>query len=329
MQWLVPVFLDFLGISIEGGFNRLSAPDWEGDYEESASLRILGWELAWRIFATAPWQGVGPGEFAGAAFANGLPSALAARDIWTSPHNLVLQLLAETGLVGTTLALAGLGLWLRSSAPSFCRAPTVAGWWILACVAIEFAHALLEYPFWYAHFLAMTALILGIGAGDSIALSPAAIRALFASSAIAGAAMLGTSLRDYFRFELVSPIYAGRSLAPDREFESSLQTLADLNTGLLAPRAELWLFLSLPVDDIGLPEKLAMGNRVMRTWPLREVVLRQCVLLALAGRESEARTLLKQARLTFSNRERMIRDIVSSAPEKARKTLDSVPGSPR
>jgi hypothetical protein len=329
MQWLVPVFLNFLGISIEGGFNRLSAPDWEGDHEESASLRLLGWELALRIFATAPWQGVGPGEFAGAAFANGLPSALAARDIWTSPHNLVLQLLAETGLVGTALALAGLGLWVRSSAPAFYRAPTAAAWWILACVAIEIVHALLEYPFWYAHFLAMTALILGIGAGDSIALPPAAIRALFASSAIAGVAMLGTSLRDYFRFELVSPIYAGRSLAPDREFESGLHTLAGLNTGLLAPRAELWLFLSMPVDEIGLPEKLAMGDRVMRTWPLREVVLRQCVLLALAGREAEARTLLRQARLTFSNREKMIRDIVSSAPEKARKVLDPSPQSPR
>jgi ATP-dependent protease HslVU (ClpYQ) peptidase subunit len=85
----------------------------------------------------------------------------------------------------------------------------------------------------------------------------------------------------------------------------------------------------MPVDETHLPEKLAIGNRVMRTWPLREVVLRQCVLLALAGRDAEARALLEQARRTFPNWERMIRDIVRSAPEKARKTLDSAPETPR
>ncbi len=199
--------------------------------------------------------------------------------------------------------------------------------WIIACVSIEATHSLLEYPFWYAHFLGLTALLLGIGTKGSFTVSPTAIRALFACSALAGAVMLGFTLRDYFRFELVSAMFAGRSLAPEDEFESGLKTLGGLKAGPLAPRAELWHFLALPADESGLPEKLAMGNRVMRTWPIREVVLRQCILLALAGREKESRLLLEQARHTFTNRERMIRDYVGSAPEKARRVLAPVLGS--
>lgn len=322
MQWMVPALFQYIGFSIESGFLRPTSEDWEGSYDESTSLRILGWDLAVRIIATAPWQGVGPGEFAGAAFSYGLPGALAAREIWTSPHNLVLQLLSETGLVGTALGLTGLGLWLHGTTRMYFRAPTAATWWILACVAIEVAHALLEYPFWYAHFLGVTALLLGIGARGFMSVHPAKIRMVFAFSAIAGAIALGTTLRDYFRFERVSPMFAGRSLASDREYEDGLRSLADLKESLLAPRAELWLYLAMPIDEDDLPRKIAIGDRVMRTWPLREVVLRHCVLLALAGRDAEARALLGQARRTFSNRERMIRDFIRSAPEKARRVLE-------
>lgn len=329
MQWLIPIALDFLGISIEGGFNRFAAPDWESERDESISLRMLGWELGLRLFATAPWLGVGPGEFAGAAFAHGLPSALAARDIWTSPHNLVLQLLSETGLAGATMVGIGFWAWIRTAIPEFCRAPTPAGWLVLACAGVEIVHALLEYPFWYAHFLALTALLLGVGAGGSIATRPLAMRTVFASSALIGAVLLGTNLRDYFRFELASPAYAGRSLASEVELQRDLDALARLHGGLLAPRAELFLFLSVPVDANGLAEKLEIGNRVMRTWPLREVVFRQCIFLALAGRDADAQSLLRQARITFANRGKAIRELVYSAPEKARTTLEPALLDPR
>lgn len=329
MQWLVPEIFKLIGFSIESGFLRPAAPDWDGGYDESTSLRILGWDLSWKIFATAPIFGVGPGEFAGAAFSYGLPSALAAREIWTSPHNLVLQLLAEAGLIGAFLGLTGLGLWLLSTTRTYFRTPTAKDWWILTCAGIEVTHALLEYPFWYAHFLGVTALLLGIGAQGHIQATPRAIRAAFASFSIAGAVVLGFTLRDYFRFERVSPMFAGRSLASDRDFEDGLRSLADLNGSLIAPRAELWLFLAFPIDESRLQEKLAIGERVMRSWPIREVVLRQCVYLALAGQEKEARELLEQARRTFTTRARITRDFVRSAPEKARLSLESVLDGPR
>ena len=323
MQWLVPICLNFLGIRIEGSFERSSGLDWDTTKDESFGLRLIAWQFAIRIFTTSPWFGVGPGEFAGAGFGLGLPPELAAGGIWTSPHNLVLQLLSETGLVGATLVCIAIWTWFRSAIPDFLRAPTPVGWWLTACVSVEILHALLEYPFWYAHFLALAALFLGISSTNSVGIRPIAFRAVIASGAIGGAILLAICLRDYFRFDLASPIYAGRSLAKDAEFQQQLDTLAGLRGGLLAPRAELWWFLSVPITEIAIEEKIATGTRVLRTWPLHEVALRQCIFLALAGRESEARSLLGHTLKTFPKRRNATLQAIGSAPASAQKILES------
>lgn len=91
---------------------------------------------------TTPWIGIGPNAFAGVAFAQGLPPEVAGNQVWTSPHNLVLHLLAETELIGAGLICLGVLAWIRKSAGLF---------W-------------LEYSLLYAHFLAITALVMGVGA---------------------------------------------------------------------------------------------------------------------------------------------------------------------
>jgi hypothetical protein len=321
-QWLVPAGMNLLGMTFQGSFDRPSGPDWESTQDESVGLRLLAWQLAFRIFATSPWIGVGPGEFAGAGFSLGLPPALAAREIWTSPHNLVLQLLAETGIAGTALACTGIWIWFRGAIPEFSRAPTSAGWWIVVCASVEMSHALLEYPFWYAHFLALSALVFGIGSASAVRMPTASVRAVLSSGSIAAAILLGITLRDYLRFDLASPIYAGRSLAPDADFQRDLDTLAALSGGLLAPRAELWWFLSVPVSEHGLAAKVTAGTRVIRTWPLFEVVLRQCIFLALAGRESEARLLFSHAIKTFPKRRTAMLQAIESAPLSAHRVLE-------
>ena len=324
VQWLLPASLSFFGTTIQGTFYRPSGPDWVSPHDESVGLRMLAWQLAIQIAATSPWMGVGPGEFAGAGFALGLPPALATGELWTSPHNLVLQLLAETGLLGTALACLAIWAWFRRSAIEFWSGPTPAGWWLVSCASVEVTHALLEYPFWYANFLGMTALILGIGSTTTIRVSPLALKGVVATSAIAGAFLLGVSLRDYLRFELASPIHAGRSLASDREFQSSLDTMAGLRDGLLAPRAELWLFLSIPATPQALDEKLAIGSRVLRTWPAFEVILKQSLFLALAGRDAEAQALLSRALKTYPKRKSAALQSIESAPMPARRVLEPI-----
>jgi O-antigen ligase len=321
-QWLIPVAVDSLGIHMESGFQR-NAP-FEGDGpipDEATHLRLVAWQLAWRMLMDAPWIGVGPDAFAGVAFTRGLPPELAGDGIWTSPHNMVLHLLAETGLLGAALICIGVFAWLRDSVRNFRQNPDPARWFLLACASVECLHALLEYSLLYAHFLALTALIMGVAGGTGPSIRPIARRMLFASSAVAGLVLVAATLMAYRKFDQASPVAKGRSLASDQEVARDRKSLAQLSESLLAPRTELWLFLSFALDDTGLVEKVAVGERVLRFWPSRDVVVRQSIFLALSGRHEEAVTLLKQGVRTFRGRGKEIVEMVQAAPLEAREAL--------
>ena len=266
-------------------------------------------------------MGVGPDEFPGAAFKRGLPPELAGDLLWTSPHNLVLHLLSETGLVGASLIGAAVLLWLRGAWREFARIRDASLWWLLACAGVELLHALLEYPLWYAHFLAITALMMGVSTSAGIPMRPWIVRVAFGLSAIAGATLLALSLGAYLKFDLASPVAAGRSLAADSEIARDRASLAELAQSLLAPRAETLLFLAFPLDESSLAEKIQVGSRVMRVWPASEVIVRQAIFLALAERNEEARTLLAEGLRTFPARRQAFAEVIQSAPPLARATL--------
>ena len=322
-QWLVPAGIGAIGLRIEGGVFRSTPANFEGPLpDEAANLRLSAWALALKIFFNAPWMGVGPDEFAGAAFKHGLPPEMAGNQLWTSPHNLILHLLAETGMLGATLVCAALLAWLLGASRQFFRIREPSMWWLLACVGVEMLHAMLEYPLWYAHFLAVAALLMGVGATGGIAIGPSIVRMVFGICALVGAILLSFSLGAYLKFDLASPIAAGRSLAHDKDVARDRAVLAELGNSLLAPRVETWLFLSFPLDDAGLEEKLEVGDRTMRLWPSREVAIRQTIFLALAGRNDEAVALLNACLMTFPAEQRMFVGMVESAPQRAREALE-------
>lgn len=319
-QWLVPAGMNSVGFHMEGGFHRNAPSAWEGLIRDDAThLRLVAWQMAWQLFQIAPWSGVGPDAFAGAAFEHGLPIEMAGTQVWTSPHNIVLHLLAESGLIGTALVVSGVLVWGWGTARAFRRNPDAARWMLIACAGVECFHALVEYPLFYAHFLAITALAMGASCGpsDGVLKLPMATRNLFAAGAVAGSIFLGSTLVDYFKFDLASPVATGRSLASDRETGRDRATLAALSNGLLAPRSELWLFLSFPLDHANLTEKLSIGSRVIRFWPSRDVVVRQSVFLALAGRDEEAVSLIRKAVRSFGKQRGEIADTIRSAPVEA------------
>lgn len=323
-QWAVPAGMSALGYSVEGGIARNTPADWDGPLpDEAANLRVSAWSLAYRVFLDFPWLGAGPGEFAGAAFVQGLPPELAGSQLWTSPHNLVLHLLSETGLAGALIVCAALLLWLRGAWRSYTRECDAPRWWLLACAGVELAHALLEYPLWYAHFLAITSLLIGVSSVGAIPCRQGFLRVAFGVGAAIGATILAFSLAAYLRFDLASPVAAGRSLAGDSAIARDRDTLAGLGRTLFAPRAETLLFLSFPLDGSELPEKIDAGRRVMRVWPVPEVIGRQAIFLALAGRDDEARALLERGFRTFPKRRPMFAEMIEAAPARAREKLQS------
>lgn len=318
LQSLVPAALDFAGFTIE---REASPDDWTSGVDASTGLRLIVWQLAWQLFVAAPWLGVGPGEFSGAGFALGLPIELASDLIWTSPHNVALQLLAEAGLVGAVPIAIGLLYWAKESTRETLRGQSPAMWWVMACVGVEMMHSMLEFPLWYAHFLAITALLMGVGAGTGIQMRPYVTKILLASGVLGGILILAATVRDYARFDLAIPASAGRSLAPGFRAIEDRAILHELRGGLLTPRIELLLFLAMPFDGDGLAEKVAMGERVLRVWPSSEVISRQSVFLALAGRNEAAVTLLAQGLKASKAQRRKIAGILAEAPPDARSVL--------
>lgn len=281
----------------------------------SGDTRWQAWLLALRLFAAAPISGTGIGEFAGAAFEAGLPEAMAAQyQVWTSPHNLIFHLLAETGVLGAGFVLTAWGLWWWQSWRQAAAEWSPAAWWVLASVGVELINSMLEYPMWSAHFLLLTALLMGIG-GAELPTAPArAWRYRFAGLAASAVLImvLAVTAQDYGRLDVVRVTGTSRTLA-GTDTSDEAATLIALGSGPLGPVADLWRCLGISLDRRDLAAKLELSGRVMRYWPSQAIVTRRAILLALAGRDGEAvllvsgltavidpaaLTLLRQARET-------------------------------
>src|SRR5882762_4316659 len=301
-HFAVPWLNDLLHLGPSGGrtLDRILASP-----GENVEPRLQAWLVALRAFAGAPLAGVGIGEFAGAAFELGLdPSLTRLGEVWTSPHNLPLHLLAETGLVGAVLVLGSLCVWGWQAARRYGTDREAASWWILAAVGIEMIHSLTEFPLWSAHFLGVTALLMGAGARLETR-SPAVSRAGWIAPAAACAALfvtLGVTLRDYVRLDMTRITGTTVTLTPPAQAHQDIETIRELTHGFMAPLAELWMVIGAPLDRGNLADKLAMSERVARYWPANIVVARRAVFLAFQGEAARARELLALVLRTFPHR---------------------------
>jgi O-antigen ligase len=297
-HYAVPWLIDALRAGPPGGESALgrllSSPFEHAEPRRQAAL------IAFRVFAGAPLAGVGIGEFAGAAFESGLnPSLTHLGEVWTSPHNLPLHLLAETGLLGTVLALGGLCAWGWQAARRYWTGPEVTSWWIIAAVGIEIIHSMIEFPLWSAHFLGVTALLIGAGVRVE---ARSTSRTGWIAPAAACAALsvtLGITLRDYVRLDTTRISGTALSLTSADQARRDAATMRELTHGILAPLAELWIVIGAPPDRGNLADKLAMSERVARFWPANAVVVRRAIFLALDDKVEEGRSLLARALKTF------------------------------
>ena len=266
---------------------------------ENVELRWELWLLAWRVFADAPVLGAGFGEFAGAAFGSGLAPAMTqfGNEVWSSPHNLVLHLLAETGALGGGLALAGLCTWWWQAGRRYLAAPQPALWWVIAAVGIEAIHSMFEFPLWSVHFLGVTALLMGLGTrpGTSSGAASRVTRTAAIAVCITLSLALAMLLRDYVRLDSTRITGTSVTLASTEDAERDAGVMRALARGPLAPVTELWIILGTPPDRNDLAARLEMSGRVARYFPANAVIVRRAVFLAFDGNATKARALLAQA----------------------------------
>ena len=289
-QWLVT--LPFM-VPEEGPLMTTSA---ERLYQVASGIgpRLQLWGEAWQMFLAAPVLGAGFGQFAWHHFLHqAVTGATAAPGVFNHSHNLVMQLLAETGAIGALVILGAIVLWVADLRRARFG---LEAWWLLSLLVVIGIHSLLEYPLWYAYFLGMAALLLGLGAERVFVLRLArAGHALVGLGIIAGWLNLIGVLSPYREFERL--VFSSEQQSPPAAEEQDFaRALANAHREpLLVPYVELAVAYGITPSKEKLTEKLELTTRAMHFAPVDVVVYRQALLLALAGRAEAAREQFERA----------------------------------
>lgn len=255
--------------------------------------RLQLWGEGWQMFLDAPLIGAGLGQFAWEHFLHqAAHGAAAAPGVFNHAHNIVVHLLAETGVAGALIVVGAAVVWIAGLRNVKAAAEW---WWLLALLSVIGIHSMLEYPLWYAYFLGVAALLLGLGAERRIAVRHGDVaRAATALLVLAGCVNLVAVMPPYRDFErLVFDASPTLPAADPHAFTAAMMRAH--RDPLLEPYVELAFALGAPIGLDGLQERLELNTRAMRFAPVAAVVYRQAVLLALAGNRGAARAQLDRA----------------------------------
>jgi O-antigen ligase len=255
------------------------------------------WTEAGWAFLRAPVLGWGWGGFPAMHFDyQATHDALAGHDAYHQAHNLILQLLAETGAVGAALVIAGFGYWLwdlRRGAFGLER------WWQLALLGVLAVHSMSEYPLWYSYFLGMVAVLLGIAGGDRGWVVPArSVRLPLAALCAVGGVYLVFQVGAYRDFERV---FTSKEFDIGGGAEQGRLVARALSDPVLRPYGELAIAFSTPVGPSRVQEKLALVSRAVRFAPYYPVVHKRVLLMAMAGEGDVAARELARAIRAYPN----------------------------
>ncbi|MDE1955855.1 MAG: O-antigen ligase C-terminal domain-containing protein [Betaproteobacteria bacterium] len=280
--------------------------------DQPVNARSIIWRDAWEVFRMHPLRGWGWGQIGW-----GLEQTSVAGHLHPLPlenidnaHDLLLQLLAETGVAGTlpplALGLAWLwrvsGAWRRGASGADARRAVLAP--LLGCAFLGL-HSLVEYPLWYAYFLLDFAFLLGWAEGAAqppAAAGPAraapARPSARAPALLAAAAALALTAKAQIDYVRTSMIYAA-----DDAGGVVLRRLAMREDWFFLPLAqfpEAAAILPAPGDDPArLLDELALLERSSHVWGDPQLLSRRMIVLLRLGREQEALDLARYTAHAF------------------------------
>ncbi|KVS25912.1 Wzy polymerase domain-containing protein [Burkholderia cepacia] len=279
--WLIPVVLAvaFIAVNVAVRWANVhyhlnlaeSAADRMRDAGQIAP-RLALWKYGLAMFREHPLLGVGWGEFPSHQFA--LVRALGGVEIANNSHDIFIDLLAKSGLVGLGVLVVALVTWFVRAVRAPQSSMRVFGF---ALIGILLMHALVEYPQQYMFFLLPAMFVIGLLDVKPLRFVPGrAAFGLFAVLSVGGVLAAVPVLRDYQRAEV---LYYGSDPAAQYRDAPSL---------LFGAWGEYGAATLLPISADDLPAKLAAHERAIALLPGETVLRRYAVLQALAGREADA-----------------------------------------
>lgn len=260
----------------------------------SEGIRLHLWHEAWLIFTRFPLFGAGFGQFAWQHFLLGPELRDAGMvGLYNNAHNLVMQLAAETGLAGLLVLFGTLLPWLWRAR----RAErSVYHWWGYSLLAVLGIHSLLEYPLWYAYFIGVAALLLGMFDSGCYRLELRGLgRISVALMLLLGVLSLQQLLHGYRNLEALMaqrPVSDNDTAYVER-MRSGLREVRGLV--LLQPYADLFIDSTLAVGPDHIEDKLTYNTEVLHFVPISGVAYRQALLLAQAGDAAAAQAQMGRA----------------------------------
>jgi len=279
--WLLPVVLVVLFVAVNA-FVRWANVRYGWQLDQSAAERfkdagqiaprIALWRYGLAMFKSYPLLGVGWGDFPIHQYE--LAKALGGVEIATSAHNVVIDLLAKTGIVGFAIVLLGLVAWFVRAVRAPQAPERVFGFALIGALLM---HALVEYPQQYMFFLLPAMFVFGMLDTRPLRFVPSGVSlGAYAVIVFGGLASLYPVLRDYHRAEV---LYYGEH--PYEQYRNAPSYLfgawGDYGMATLMP---------MTADDLGV--KLAAHERAIALLPGETVLRRYAVLQALDGNTAGA-----------------------------------------
>ncbi|KVU31064.1 polymerase [Burkholderia ubonensis] len=279
--WLMPVLLAAVFVAVNGAVRwanlhyhlnlAVSAAERMRDAGQIAP-RLALWKYGLAMFRQHPLLGVGWGEFPSHQFA--LARALGGVEIANNSHDIFIDLLAKSGLLGLGVLVVTLVLWFVRALRAPQTSTRVFGF---ALVGVLLMHALVEYPQQYMFFLLPVMFVIGLLEAKPLRIVPGrAAFALFALLTFGGLLAALPVLRDYQRAEV---LYYGTDPAAQYRDAPSL---------LFGAWGDYGAATLLTLSRDALPAKLAAHERAIALLPGETVLRRYAVLQALDGRDADA-----------------------------------------
>ncbi|GLU33099.1 Wzy polymerase domain-containing protein [Trinickia caryophylli] len=280
-DWLIPPLLVAIFVVVNIGV-RWANDRYQLNLDVSAAhrfqdkgqfvLRLAMWKYGWTMFRGHPWLGVGWGEFPRYQFE--LVKMLGDVEVANNSHDIFIDLLAKTGIVGLGVLLIALLSWLIRVLLAPHTAWRVFG---LALIGVLLMHALVEYPQQYMFFLLPAMFVFGILETKPLGFVPPRVSLGLHIAIVAGGLLALTPIyREYARAEV---LYYGAH--PAEQYQAA-------PSRLFGAWGEYGMATLQPIDSDNLPAKLAMHERAIALLPGETVLRRYAVLQALDGKQADA-----------------------------------------